>query len=175
VSKRRSSIWPPRVGVGCDHGTTGRARRDEARAPAGLPGSGPGSLGARHAGAAAERGSRRVPLDAAADTLSGSQRPRQHPTQSRRDREGGPCMSAEPMRARVRGPLALLLVALAANPASAGVLHGTVSGRTAEIRRARARDTVVWLEQVPEKTERQLTHKPFRWFRHRRVAPPLPQ
>ena len=39
----------------------------------------------------------------------------------------------------------------------------------------RARDTVVWLEQVPEKTERQLTHKPFRWFRHRRVAPPLPQ
>ncbi|HEY6194131.1 MAG TPA: carboxypeptidase regulatory-like domain-containing protein [Candidatus Eisenbacteria bacterium] len=85
-------------------------------------------------------------------------------------------MSTEQVRARIRGPLAALLVLLAAAPASAGALRGNVAnGRTAEIRRERARDTVVWLEQVPEKTERQLTHTRFRWFRHRRVAPPLPQ
>ena len=71
--------------------------------------------------------------------------------------------------------LAALLLALSASSAAAGALNGSVAlGRSPNARRARARDTVIWLEQLPEKTERQLTRPPARWFRHRRPPPPLP-
>src|SRR5580765_3377053 len=68
---------------------------------------------------------------------------------------------------------ALLLVQAAA-VAGAGELHGNVlEGRAPEAKHTHAHDTVIWLEQVPDKTERQLTHVPTHWFWKHRL-PPLP-
>jgi hypothetical protein len=71
---------------------------------------------------------------------------------------------------------ALLLVQVAA-VSGAGELHGNVSqGRSPEQLHARSHDTVIWIEQVSEKTERQLTHVPYHWFwKHREPPPPLRQ
>ena len=80
-----------------------------------------------------------------------------------------------PTRPLPRRLLAALLMALAAAPACAGQLRGSiVLGGSPGTRRARAHETVVWLEQVPEKTEQKLTRAPARLFRHRRPPPPLP-
>ena len=71
--------------------------------------------------------------------------------------------------------LAALLLAVWAARATAGELRGSVAlGRSPQARGVRAGDTVVWLEQVPEKIEHQLTQSPPRWFRRRRPPPPLP-
>ncbi len=80
-----------------------------------------------------------------------------------------------PTRPMPRRFLAAMLLALSASSAAAGALNGSVAlGRSPDARRARARDTVIWLERVPEKTERQLSRPPSRWLRHRRPPPPLP-
>lgn len=65
---------------------------------------------------------------------------------------------------------------LAAATASAGAVEGTVSwARSQRVPAPRVEDAVVWLESVPERTERQLTRPPFLWFWQRRVVPPLPR
>ena len=67
-----------------------------------------------------------------------------------------------------------MLLTLAVAPARAGTLHGSVSlAHAAGSPREAVRDVVVWLEHVPEKTERQLTRPPFRLFRRRPKPPPL--
>jgi len=70
---------------------------------------------------------------------------------------------------------ALLLVALA-TPASAGTLVGTVVVRDTlpENRRIRASDAVVWVERIPERTERDLARGPRRGWFLQRTPPPLP-
>jgi hypothetical protein len=70
---------------------------------------------------------------------------------------------------------ALLLAALA-TPASAGTLVGTVVVRDTlpPDRRVRASDAVVWVERIPERTERNLARGPkVGWF-GKRTPPPLP-
>jgi hypothetical protein len=66
-----------------------------------------------------------------------------------------------------------ILLLLAATASAAGELAGSVSldHSTAEPR-TRVRDTVIWLEQVPEKTEQKLTRTPYHWFWKRRPPPP---
>lgn len=81
-------------------------------------------------------------------------------------------------RTHTRRIAALLafLATLAASPAAAGLLRGTLAfGHSPASARARPRDVVVWLEEVPEKTEHQLTRTPFRWFWRRRTPPTLPR
>jgi len=70
---------------------------------------------------------------------------------------------------------ALLLVALA-TPASAGTIVGTVAIRDTlpPDRRLRAADAVVWVERIPDRTERDLARGPrVGWFRQR-TPPPMP-
>lgn len=91
-------------------------------------------------------------------------------------------VSAVTVRSRARGPrrspagaagFALLLV-LAAAPVPAGSIRGRLSlARPSGEPRANVRDAVVWIEQVPEKTERRLSHVPFRWFWQRRKPPAI--
>jgi hypothetical protein len=73
--------------------------------------------------------------------------------------------------------LTALLLMQAAGLARAGELHGSLSqARSPGELHTRAQNTVIWLEQVSEKTERQLTHVPHHWFWKRREPPaPLPQ
>ena len=80
------------------------------------------------------------------------------------------------MRPTLRPLLAAMLLALAMVPASAGALNGSVAlGRSPDAIRLRPQDAVVWLDQVPVKTERQHTRLPSRWFRHRRTPVQLPR
>lgn len=70
--------------------------------------------------------------------------------------------------------LAGILSLLITTASTAGELRGSVSlGHSAEELHARVRDAVIWIEQVPTKTEQQLTRAPFRWFWERHQTPPL--
>jgi hypothetical protein len=67
-----------------------------------------------------------------------------------------------------------MLLALAATASTAGELRGDVSlGHPPDEHRAHVGDAVIWLEQIPEKTERKLTRTPFRWYWQRREPPHL--
>jgi hypothetical protein len=80
------------------------------------------------------------------------------------------------MRATPRLAMSAILLLQVAAAAGAGELRGGVAlGRDAEEPRPHVRDTVIWLERIPAKSERKLTHAPFHWFWKKRVPPPLPQ
>jgi len=62
-----------------------------------------------------------------------------------------------------------MMLALAATASSAGELRGDVSlGHSPGNPRAHVQDAVIWVEQIPDKTEHQLTRTAFRWFWQRR-------
>lgn len=81
------------------------------------------------------------------------------------------------MRPTPRRVLSAMLLLQLAAAAGAGQLRGSVAlGHEGEEPRPHVHDTVVWLEQIPAKSEDKLTRAPFHWFWKRREAPPpLPQ
>ena len=66
--------------------------------------------------------------------------------------------------------IAVALLALIAARSSAGTLRGVVSLPKSE----RAQDTVVWLEQIPDRAEQQLVRPPRHWPFQHPPTPPLP-
>lgn len=77
------------------------------------------------------------------------------------------------MRTRIGSCLLAFLWTIAARSAPAGTVRGSVSVGTPPDP-SRAREAVIWFEQVPRSTERQLARTRMRWFWQSRSSP-LPQ
>jgi hypothetical protein len=77
------------------------------------------------------------------------------------------------MRATPRLALNAIPLLLVAATAAAGELRGSVTlGHETQAAHPHVRDTVIWLEQIPGKSEQKLTRAPFHWFWKKRVPPP---